>query len=219
MRTILLIHICTATIGLLSGALSMAFRKGSQLHRLAGSFFFVSMLIMTSTATVLAFHRPSPISSVVGILTFYLVATAWVAARRKDNETSTFDLIAIAIAAFAGLRGIAFGFGYNAASWPEPIPRGMYFFFGSVALMFAISDVRTYVRGGVAGAKRIARHLWRMCLALLITTLSFYPGQAKLFSKALRQTNLLFIPLIVFAGMTIFWMVRIRGRVRREAIS
>ena len=207
---LLLIHICTATIGLLSGSLAMVLRKGSSLHRLAGNFFFVSMLIMTSTATVLAFMKPSPISSVVGILTFYLVATAWVTVKRRDSQTGAFDLIAIVLAAFAGIRGIAFGVAYDPRNWPEPIPAGMYFFFGSIALLFAVSDVRTYLRGGAAGAKRIARHLWRMCLALLIAILSFYPGQAKLFSAALRKTNLLSIPLVVIAGMTIFWLVRIR---------
>lgn len=216
---LLLIHICTATIGLLSGVSAMVFRKGSSLHRLAGSFFFVSMLIMSSTATALAFMRPSPISSVVGMLTFYLVVTAWVTARRGDHRTSRLDLLATALAAFAGARGIAFGIAHDPRTWPEPIPAGMYFFFGSLALLFAVSDIRTYLRGGVAGAQRIARHLWRMCLALLIAVLSFYPGQARLFSAALRRTNLLYIPMIVIAGMTLFWLVRVRFAKRQEVMT
>ena len=47
-------------------------------------------------------------------------------------------------------------------------PAAVYFFFGSVALFSAALDVRMIVRGGVFGAHRIARHLWRMCFALLI---------------------------------------------------
>ncbi len=42
-------------------------------------------------------------------------------------------------------------------------PAGAYFIFGSVALLFAAGDVRMLVRGGISGAQRIARHLWRMC--------------------------------------------------------
>ena len=55
-----------------------------------------------------------------------------------------------------------------------------------------------------------------MCLALMIATMSFYPGQAKLFSKALRATNLLFIPHVLLIGATIFWLYRISLRKRAQ---
>jgi hypothetical protein len=38
----------------------------------------------------------------------------------------------------------------------------MSFFMGSVMLVAAAGDVRMLVCGGVLGAKRIARHLWRI---------------------------------------------------------
>lgn len=66
------------------------------------------------------------------------------------------------------------------------------------------------VRGGITGGRRVARHLWRMGLALLIATMSLYPGQAKLFSKALRDTNLLFIPMLLLVASMIFWLFRVR---------
>jgi hypothetical protein len=36
------------------------------------------------------------------------------------------------------------------------VSPGMYFVFGSIALLFAASDLRMIVRGGVSGVKRVA---------------------------------------------------------------
>ncbi len=67
-------------------------------------------------------------------------------------------------------------------------------------------------RGGVAGVRRIARHLWRMSFALLFTALSFYPGQARLFPTWLRETNLLFVPSLLLVGAMVFYLIRFRTR-------
>jgi hypothetical protein len=53
---------------------------------------------------------------------------------------------------------------------------GMTFFIGSVTLLAGTGDVRMLVRGGVLGAKRIARHVWCMCFELFIAAGSFFSG-------------------------------------------
>lgn len=219
LSTFVLIHVSCATVGLLSGFLAMAFRKGSGLHRAAGSIFFVSMLSMSASAAYMAaFLRPNMINVVVGLLTFYLVATAWRAARRSEGGTDLFDLGALGWVLVVGVAGVAFGF--EAAGSPtgskDGMPAAAYFVFGSVALLCALSDARMFIRGGLFGVHRIARHLWRMCSALLIAALSFYPGQARLFPASLRETNLLMAPHLLLLGAMIFWMVRIRSRKREQ---
>src|SRR5688500_8685773 len=77
-----------------------------------------------------------------------------------------------------------------------------------------MNDYRMLRAGGFTGSKRIVRHLWRMSLALLIATLSFYPGQAKLFSRAIRDTNVLVMPHLFLIGAMVFWMYRMRVRRR-----
>ena len=85
---ILLVHILGGTLGLVSGTVAVMFRKGSRWHVLAGRVFVASMLTMGAAATYLAIikHQNSNIGG--GILTFYLVGTAWLTARRRDGETS-----------------------------------------------------------------------------------------------------------------------------------
>jgi len=59
--------------------------------RVAGNIFFVSMLTLSSAAVYLAFMKHEMHNVFGGILTLYLVTTAWVTARRRDGETSLFD--------------------------------------------------------------------------------------------------------------------------------
>ena len=68
-------------------------------------------------------------------------------------------------------------------------PAVLYFIWGSVALPSAAGDVRMLVRGGVFGAQRIVRHLWRMCFALFIAPASI-PG---------------FVPAFLPLLLLIFW--------------
>src|SRR5215470_8380107 len=94
---ILLVHICAGSLGLLSGTAAILFRKGSPRHILAGRIFVVAMMTMGAAAAYLAFVRNDPSNLGGGIMTFYLVGTAWLTARRKDGETSRLDWIALLI--------------------------------------------------------------------------------------------------------------------------
>jgi len=212
---VLLLHICGAVVGLLSGFLSMAFRKGSGLHRAAGSVFFVSMLIMSSTAAyVAAFERPNKANLIVGLLIFYLVITAWWAARRKDGTVGNVDKIAFFYVLAVGLAGWTYGLeaANSASGKKDHMPAAIYFVFGSIALLCAVTDLRMLKRGNLFGPQRIARHLWRMCLALLITTMSFYPGQAKFLPQWFRQTSIVYVPHLFLIGSMTFWFFRVRRR-------
>ncbi len=214
---LILVHVCAATVGLLSGFLAMSLRKGSGLHAAAGNVFFVSMLAMTSSAVYIAiFLHPVGLNLVVALLTLYLVSTAWRAARRRDGGTDMFDLCALLFIVGVGAAGIAFGIEAANSPTQNGIPTPAYFIFGGIALLCGLSDIRMFRGGGAVGARRIERHLWRMSLALLIATFSFYPGQARLFPIWLRETNLLWIPDILLVGAMMFHGVRASRRRRAE---
>src|SRR5712664_2302622 len=222
---ILIVHICAGTLGLLSGTAAMSFRKGSPRHVLAGKVFVASMLTMGAVATYLAFVRHQPNNIGGGILTFYLIGTAWLTARRRDGETSRFDWVALLIPLalgvllwMNGLKVVCSG-----ASSQDGVPVGMMLFMGSVCLLAAAGDVRMLVRGGVFGAKRIARHLWRMCFGLFIAAGSFFfggsnrplrllstVGLGKYLSPALFNTTLYLVLTVLPLILLIFWLVRVR---------
>jgi hypothetical protein len=214
---LIMLHICGAIVGLLSGFTAMAFRKGSGLHGTAGNVFFVSMLSMSAAgAYMAAFLKPNNGNVMGGVLTFYLVATGWMAARRRDREVGIFDLSALLVALAIGAAAVTWGLeaARSQTGLKDGYPPFLYFVFGSIALLFAASDVRMIVRGGVVGAQRIARHLWRMCLALLFAMVSFNPSRAHLFPKWFNDTNLLYVPHVLLIGATFFWLVRVSVRKR-----
>jgi uncharacterized membrane protein len=146
---ILIGHICAGTLGLLSGTAAMSFRKGSPRHVLAGKVFVASMLTMAVAAVYLAIVRHQPNNVGGGILTFYLIGTAWLTARRRDGETSRFDwvvlLIPLALGILTWMNGIKIV--RSGASSQDGVPVGMTFFMGSVMLLAAAGDFRMLVGG------------------------------------------------------------------------
>jgi hypothetical protein len=202
---ILIIHICGGVVGVLSGFAAMSFRKGTRRHRVAGNLFFVAMLVMGSSAAYLG-------NVIGGLLSCYLVATAWLTARRREGEMNIFDwaafLFALTVGVLIMIQGVRLATGAVA---PKPgVPVGMIFLLGSVALLAAAGDLRMLVRGGVFGRQRIVRHLWRMCFSFFIATGSFFLGQQQAFPKAWRGAAVWFVPALLPLAAMIFWLIRVR---------
>jgi hypothetical protein len=203
----------------------MSFRKGSPRHVLAGKVFVASMLTMGVFAVYLAIVRHQPNNIGGGILTVYLIGTAWLTARRRDGETNRLDWVVLLIPLALGILTWMTGLKVvrSGASSQDGVPVGMSFFMGSVMLLAAAGDVRMLLGGGVFGTKRIARHLWRMCFGLFIAAGSFFMGPSnrplrllsavglgRHLSPALFSINLYLILTILPLFLLIFWLVRVR---------
>jgi uncharacterized membrane protein len=213
MRLLLLVlHISAGIVGILAGTAAMSFRKGSPRHALAGEVFVVAMLTLGASAVYLAVMKHQLGNVLGGVFAFYLVATAWAAARRGDGETGIFDWAAMLIPLLVGIALLILGLEvvYGHAKPPKGVPIGMYFVMGSVMLLAAAGDIRMLVRGGVFGAKRIVRHLWRMCFGFFIATGSFFLGQQQVFPAWLPGSSILFIPATFPLLLLIFWLLRVR---------
>src|SRR5215472_17893957 len=224
MSPLLPVHIAGGILGILSGTVAMSFRKGSARHALAGKVFVASMLTMASAAVYLAVLKHETPNILAGTLTFYLVITAWLTARRKDGETSKLDWAALLIPLICGTWVWIIGLEKLFSHTPpkDGVPLEMNFFIGSVMLLSAAGDIRMLIRGGVSGTKRLVRHLWRMCFRLFIAAGSFFLGgnnrPLRLLSSvgvgqhlpaALFSTGVyVFLTILPFILM-IFWLVRL----------
>ena len=210
---LLALHITAGTLGMLSGFVAVFLRKGSRRHGLAGKLFVIAMLSLSASGVYLAILKSQPGNILGGTLTFYLVATARMTARRRDDaEPGVFDWSALLIV--SGVAACQITFGLEAAFSPTGLKYGYppwpYFFMGSVAVLAVTGDVRMLVRNGVSGTQRIARHLWRMCFALFIAASSIFLARQQLFPAIFRKTGALvflsFLPLLLM----IFWLLRVR---------
>jgi len=205
------VHITAGIVGILSGSAAMIFRKGSARHVQAGKVFVISMLTMASAAVYLAVLKHQTPNILAGILTFYLITTAWLTARSREGETSIFDKVALLIPLLGGtwvwIIGLLKLFSHTPPK--DGVPIEMNFFIGSVMLLAAAGDIRMLVRGGVSGKKRLVRHLWRMCFGLFIAAGSFFLGQQQVFPAFLRRSVLLVILAILPLALLIFWLFRV----------
>jgi len=210
---LLILHICGAIVGLLSGTAALIFRKGFRWHRAAGNVFFVSMLIMSASgAGIAAFIKPNMGNVFGGVVTFYLVATGWLTVLRKEGETGflEYGLLMLALATSGG--GLLFGWeaAHSATGLKEGYSPAPYLVFGCLSIWAATLDVRMLIRKGLTGAPRIRRHLWRMCVAFLIAALSFFLGKQQHFPVAIRGSQLLNLPMLVILVVMIYWLIRVR---------
>ena len=220
------VHVAAGSLALASGAVALAARKGAPLHLKAGTFFFATMLMMAGTGALIALTRPERGTAVIGIFTCYLVATSWVTARRRDGGTGRFELAAflVALVCAASMATLAWMAANSPTGRVDSLPAAAHYPFAVLAAFAASLDLNYMLRRRVSGSQRIARHLWRMCAALLIAALSFFLGQQDEFPEAWQGSFVWYLPgLTTFAAM-VYWLVRIRfakkwraPRVRREA--
>ena len=216
------VHIAAGLLALAAGFVALFARKGSPLHRRAGTVFVGAMLVMSSTGALMAvFIKPNPVNVMAGSITFYMVCTAWLAVKRTVAESrrllTGFMVAALALSAFAWSlvfqamghpRGLVGG-----VPWP---PLAM---FGVAALAGGLLDARLLRAGHIEGAHRLARHLWRMGFAMSIATMSFFLGQPKVFPDFLRQNmGLRAIPVLLVLGVVVFWSVKVFRKRRRAAV-
>ena len=209
---LLVLHIIAGTLGMLSGFVAVFLLKGSRRHGLAGNVFVIAMLSLSASGVYLALMKSQPGNVLGGTLTFYLVATAWLTARRKEGAPGIFDWGALLLILLVGAIEVTCGFEALASQTglKYGYPPGPYFFMGSVALLAATGDIRMIVRRGISGTQRIARHLWRMCFALFIAAASIFLARQQLFPALMRKTGALVFLSVLPLLMMIFWLIRVR---------
>ena len=217
MNIVLAVHILGGSIGLITGFLALFVAKGALLHRKSGMLFVYAMVAMGVCGTIIATVRGIGISMVGGILTSYFVITAFTAVRRADDRSRKIDFALFLLGLIISIITITLG--VQTAATPSGkshgVPAFIFFLQGGVGLLAVSGDARMLLAGGLQGAARIKRHLWRMCWALWIAAGSFFLGQAKVIPKPIRIFPLLVIPPLIALIAIPYWMWRMRVKGRR----
>ncbi len=211
-----LVHVTGGAVSLIAGPVSLLAPKGRWLHRKAGTVFFVAMLVMAGVAFVMASLKVEKVNTLAAAFTLYLVATAWGVVRTRPGTVGRVERVAPWAAALIAAGGLTVG--ALVAAFPGRLYDGdpdfsaspvLFLVFGALAVMSAGLDIWTLRRGGLTGAARVSRHLWRMCLALFIAAGSYFLGQADTIPAPLRGDHLYLPPLLVLVAL-VFWMIRVR---------
>ena len=215
------LHVAGGTVALFAGAVALLAAKGARLHRVAGTVFFACMLVMGGFADYLGLAIPDQLPNFfVGTFTIYLVTTAWMSVRRKEGTTGFAEKMALAVILCLCLPFAVLSFELAMGLTPSlksavplqgPVRVAIYAFTCFFALA-AFGDARMLWAGGVTGARRIGRHLWRMCLGLAMAAGSaFTNGLPRLLPHGVHlPLALLFLPQLAVLALLIFWAARVR---------
>ncbi|NWG91891.1 MAG: hypothetical protein HXY21_05215 [Parvularculaceae bacterium] len=205
----LLVHIAAGTLSVAAGAMALAFQKGETAHRAAGCVFVAAMPTMAVSAAIVG--RDDFANTIAAVLTIYAVATGWTAARRKEKTASAFEIAAAAVAAACATGGYVSAYlissGAKAAANPYIVVAQL--ILSTVLALAALGDLSVFIRGGIAGRQRIARHLWRMCLGLVIAVGSFAAQGAQALPQWIPGGQLILFALAVVVTTMAFWLVRV----------
>jgi hypothetical protein len=212
----LLLHIGAGLGAILFGFGALLVRKGGRPHRWAGNGFAIAMLLMAGDGAFLAIQRNEHENILAAFFTLYMVMTAWHAARRRTMTVDYRNWLGLGVASIVAVASIVFGL-KAASDQSSMVP---FVAFATVAMIAMVTDLRVILAGGITGAARIARHIWRMCTALFIAVGSFFLGQSQLVPQLLRDYHVQTIPPAFVVIALLYWMSRnMYRRARRRADS
>ncbi len=200
----------------LAGVLALVSRKGSRIHRQSGKIFVLLLglmaLVIAASAIAPATQLVSTLGMIFTALTCYLVLTSWFTVTTPAATLGKFAPIAPVMA--LSIASAALFLGWQAQTGQlvldEDIPVAAYFGFAGIAFLAACADVSVVLRGGISGAQRLFRHLWRMCFALYFSVSTLFTGPGSiLFPDNIRGTWPLVLPESFVLLASLYFVVQI----------
>ena len=217
MPVLLPIHIVGATLGLLSGAIALWVAKGGRLHRASGKVFVYAIVAMCATAVAGAVIKGQAVNVMAGSMTAYLAFTGVSTVRPSSPASRNRDIALMLVALALGLA--TFAGAIVAVASPSGklfgLPSFPFFLFGLLGVSGAIGDFKTMRAGILRGAPRLSRHLWRMCMAMFITVVSFFSVRARvaaILPAPFTTPAARALPVLLVLVTMFYWLWRVRFR-------
>src|SRR5262245_19568591 len=123
-RMLLPIHVAAGGLAIVLGAVALVVKKGGAIHRRSGLLFVCAMLVMATSASILALRNgPADGNMIAALLTAYFVGTAWATVRPESSWTRGINAAALPFA--VGLALVAIVSGVNALNSPRVSSGGV----------------------------------------------------------------------------------------------
>ncbi len=197
------------------GFLALVSRKGMKLHITAGNAFFVFMIGLALTTVYLEYKLGD--FPIMGPLFFYFATTSWLTVKRPAGQSGYFEMVMCLL-----ISAISFAFykwGWDIAYGGEELagtfPLELYFAWGSIAAFAAIMDLKLILQRGVTGKHRVARHLWRACMAFLMSLMSLLAQDV--FPDPIANSGVLWLPVLVLLLIMFYWLGQLMFSTKKNA--
>lgn len=204
------IHTPAGAIVLVTAVFALFAKKGSALHKKAGFYFTLSMMVMLVSGIAAAYLKNSIGDMMLGAIVMYTVFTAWLTAHNKRNETGLLEVIALIWIASFAITAFAISMGWLEQEAPFP-----YMIWGGLAIIFLLGDIRNLYQSGLCGTQRIIRHVSRIGFSLVWAALAFTDKIVKMVGadlKSMQEEQLLLIvaiPTMLILITIVYWISQI----------
>jgi len=171
----LVLHIISGTVALLTGLLSMLNRKGGKGHSITGRIFFWAMTGVFVTATTISIAKNLQFLFLVGFFSYYLACTGYRSLYLKklhmQQKGNWVDWL-------IGYSGLAFGIGLIIFSIIGFTSKGHLFnivpaVFGGISIFFAYRDISQFYIRPKKKTHWIVSHGMKMSGAFTATLTAF----------------------------------------------
>ena len=176
----------------------------------------ISMLTMAVSAMPLAYAAGKAMDVFSGMLVCYLVLTSW-ATLHQEYRRIELGLFVLGMVTLGGYLWVEWEAARSGIRRPD-VPPGAGYVFATIIALALVGDGIRIVKGNAGRPRRIIRHLWRMCFAFFMATVSFFLSRAHLFPDMVRESGVLYVfALAPIVLMTCWWVrTRLNERLRRH---
>ncbi|MDJ0751777.1 MAG: hypothetical protein QNJ11_19995 [Woeseiaceae bacterium] len=210
------VHFPTGAVAIAAAIAALCYPKGSPKHRKAGQVFTIAMLVMLVSGGIAGAIKQSPEDVFLAALVVYTVFTAWLTVRRRQPAIGTLEYLALAYIVVYGLAALTIG-----SLWGKVVGPGVYTFDASMALLFAVGDIRNIRLQGQSHAQRLARHVWRISFSIVWAALAFSDKIVKILDSTIEQMPyMVAIPVVLVLCLMFYWLFRVyRGSAIRQPLG
>lgn len=204
-----LIHFPTGTVAIMAAIAALYYPKGSAKHKKAGHVFMIAMIIMLVSGGIAGVLKGAPEDVFLAALVFYTVFTAWLAARPRQPIIGALECLALVYIVTFGLAALSID-----PEWDRVKEPSVYTFDATMALIFAVGDIRNILLKGMKRTHRLARHVWRMLFSLVWAALAFGDKIIKMLDSTIDQMPyVVILPASLVLCIMFYWLFRIyKGR-------
>lgn len=205
--TLLLIHVAAGTAAVVSALLASSNRKGARNHRVIGTAFFWSILIMGVSVVPVAIFRPNPFLLSIAMFSFYMAFAGY----RRGRASYRYQLVdRVAATIMALVAAMMIGYGGFMVSTGEALGAALAAF-GLLGLSFGIED-SVEARKPLHHSDKVRVHLARMLggTIAILTAVLVQQGSPHV-SEPVGQLALWLAPTVFLTPLIALWSIRIKS--------
>lgn len=168
---LLFVHIAAGSLSLITGLVIMFIKKGGQLHRIIGNFYFYSLTAGTLVSFPMAYLHRNLFLFIIGVFTTYMLLTGKSYLNKKSiSDVHLGDWLLSSVMLVFGSGFILLGTSY--------LIKGLTFgivllVFGMISLIFVMQDWRTFRGRSPYKNYWLTTHLQRMVGSYIASATAF----------------------------------------------